>query len=135
MLLIVIYLSLLIYWMFFGFSRAAQSEYMYNLIPFSTISHFIQHYHYRTSVWIINLIGNVVVFVPFGILLPIIAQRKLGKHFILFLCGLFILESIQFLSKRGNFDIDDFILNSLGFYLGYGIYKAMVKSSSIRRKG
>jgi len=37
------------------------------------------------------------------------------------------LELTQLLSKRGSLDVDDVILNSLGFLIGYGIYKAIAQ--------
>lgn len=51
------YLLLLGYWMLFGFGRTPQNEYMYNLKPFSTISHFIQSDSSNSKTWIINLFG------------------------------------------------------------------------------
>ncbi|MNZ90040.1 VanZ like family protein [compost metagenome] len=116
------YTILLVYWMIWGFGRVPQSDYMYNLIPFNTINHFIQM-DSLSRAQIINLVGNVGVFVPFGILLPLIFDRSLAKSWIIFLCGIFILETTQLLTRRGSFDIDDFILNSVGFWLGYGVLK------------
>ncbi|MNW44246.1 VanZ like family protein [compost metagenome] len=118
------YTILLAYWMLWGFGRSPQSDYMYNIIPFSTIGHFLQMDSF-SGAKIINLVGNVGVFVPFGILIPLISGGRFTKSWILFLCGILILETAQLLTRRGSFDIDDFILNSVDFWIGCGVFKVI----------
>jgi len=96
---------------------------MINLKPFDTIAHYLQFDRINTMTWVVNLIGNIVVFAPFGVLLPIIFGKRIGKPFFIFFISLFALESIQLLTRRGSFDIDDLILNSFGFLLGYGLFR------------
>lgn len=119
--LLVGYSFLLAYWMIWGFGRITHSEYMYNLTPFSTIKHFIQIDKFNIETWIINLIGNVGVFVPFGILIPLVFRTKLPRTLIISLLGLFILETMQLITMKGSFDVDDFILNISGVIVGYVI--------------
>lgn len=125
--LMILYLLLLAYWMMFGFGRTSQDEFMYNLRPLSTIRHFLQAQNINSKASIINLVGNIGVFTPFGIALPIIFRFKFLKLYGLFLCGLFALELTQLLSRRGSFDVDDLILNSVGFFIGYWIYGILLK--------
>lgn len=132
--LIVIYLMILMYWMLFGFGRAPQDEYMYNLQPFFTIGQFLQMSHSASKAWIINLLGNIGVFVPFGVLMPVVFRMKPLKVYALFLVGLITLELTQLLSRRGSLDVDDVILNSLGFFIGYGIYKAAAQYFKSRKE-
>lgn len=120
------YIFLLSYWMFFGFGRYTYSEFRYNLLPFSTIKLFLNFGQFSISMWIINLIGNIGVFVPFGILFPVIFQGTFVKSYVNFIIGVFLLEMIQLLSRRGIFDIDDLLLNSVGFVIGYGIYRTLI---------
>lgn len=119
------YLLLLAYWMLFGFDRNVGSVYMYNLKPFSTIEHFFDFDKFNTRTWVINLIGNIGVFIPFGLLIPMTFRMKYTKSLVIFLAGLFILEFSQLISRRGSFDVDDFILNTIGFTFGYAIYKLL----------
>lgn len=121
--LLVCYTLLLIFCMFFAFGRYTYPEFQYNIIPFETIKLFLNFNQFNTSIWVINLIGNIGVFVPFGILLPIVLKQGIGPSYVKFIVGIFVLELIQLLSRRGSFDIDDLILNSVGFLIGYGIYK------------
>ncbi|CAM4398971.1 VanZ family protein [Paenibacillus macerans] len=117
------YSLLLIYWMLFGFGRVSHSTYMYNLKPFSTIGLYLRSYEFMSGIWLVNLIGNIGVFVPFGILLPLVFRGNQRRSWAVFIIGVFVLESLQLLLKRGSFDVDDFILNTLGFGLGLGVYK------------
>ena len=68
-----------------------------------------------------NLAGNIILFVPFGILLPL--AFKIEKKTILFGClvSCFI-EAMQFAFAMGAADVDDIILNTLGAVIGYLFY-------------
>lgn len=117
------YAMLLSYWMIFGFGRIARAEYMYNLKPFHTIHQYLQINNFNSNIWMVNLAGNIGVFVPFGVLIPLVFGGRYFRLLGTFLSGLFILEILQLLTKRGSFDIDDFILNTIGVTIGYGIYR------------
>lgn len=64
-------------------------------------------------------------FIPFGYLVSILifnratAFKVIGSTFLLSL----FFELIQLLFRLGTFDIDDLILNTLGGFIGYGLYK------------
>lgn len=134
----VLYVLILIYLLFFseGYGRVAQAEreYRYNLVPFVEIRRF---WIYRKQLGMFalftNIFGNVLGFVPYGFVLPVIARRMRSGFFII-LSGFAIslsVEVIQLITRVGCFDVDDMILNTLGAALGYGIYAVCDK---IRRK-
>ncbi|WP_456287873.1 VanZ family protein [Paenibacillus sp. AK002] len=112
------YTLLLSYWMLWGFGRTTQPEYSYNLVPFLTMA---SYFPIRGMDSLINIIGNIAVFVPFGVLIPLAFQARFRKMLGFFLTGLFLLEMIQLISRRGSLDVDDFMLNSIGVTLGYGL--------------
>ncbi|MHA2854997.1 VanZ family protein [Paenibacillus lautus] len=112
------YTLLLSYWMLWGFGRTTQPEYSYNLVPFLTMA---SYFPIRGMDSLINIIGNIAVFVPFGVLIPLAFQVRFRKMLGFFLTGLFLLEMIQLISRRGSLDVDDFMLNSIGVTLGYGL--------------
>ena len=91
-----------------------------NFIPFKTIFINIQN----LSSWhdLSNLVGNIIVFIPFGIFLVVLFPKK-GMSFksVLFLsfCLSLSLECLQIIFTIGNFDVDDLILNTAGGLLGY----------------
>lgn len=73
-----------------------------------------------------NLAGNIILFVPLGLLYPLSRKNKVGffHAFIVILGTTFSIELIQYLfltSRRA--DIDDIILNLIGGLIGFVIYK------------
>ncbi|SEC24803.1 VanZ family protein [Paenibacillus sp. GP183] len=126
------YSLLIIYWMFFDFGRAlfSSTEWRYNLVPFKTIKMYIVGYHYYPfRTWAMNLFGNIAVFVPFGIFLPALFKhgKKWTTFLVLFFIPLLVLEILQTVLRRGSFDVDDLILNLLGAFIGFILYKWMYK--------
>ena len=68
-----------------------------------------------------NYVGNIVMFIPFGLCLPYIKKNFGAKSILIgFLSSLFI-EVCQLFFNRIT-DIADVILNTLGAALGYFIY-------------
>lgn len=125
--LVCLYFFLLVYWMFFGFGRSNIhiDSYKYNLKPLSTIKNYFEIKKFNFTTWAINIIGNIGVFVPFGLSLPIIFRFTYLKFVTIFGIGIFSLEVLQMVSKRGSFDIDDVILNTIGATIGFVIYKTL----------
>ncbi|WP_075619021.1 VanZ family protein [Paenisporosarcina indica] len=74
--------------------------------------------------FVINFLGNIVIFIPIGFLLPLLwkkydrAWRTIGIGFLLSLT----IEILQLPQMRSS-DIDDLWLNSLGTSVGYIVYK------------
>ena len=105
-----------------------ERTYHYNLMPFKEISRFWEHRR-ALGFWSVtlNLAGNVVAFIPFGMFLPWLYGRC--RRFSLtvlfsFEFSLFV-EITQLVWKVGSFDVDDILLNTLGGilgFLGYRIY-------------
>ncbi|HJD35679.1 MULTISPECIES: VanZ family protein [unclassified Blautia] len=127
--LFVLYILVLIYFLFFadryGQMAFAEREYHYNLVLFTEIRRF---WTYREQLGFLavaaNLLGNVVGFMPFGMILPLISRNARGFFFITFsgftlsLC----VEVTQLMTKLGSFDVDDLIMNTLGTAAGYLIF-------------
>ena len=68
-------------------------------------------------------LGNVVMFLPFGFLVPLLWRRTgWGSALLLGVCITFFVESCQLLVGRA-FDVDDLMLNALGVLAGYGIWR------------
>lgn len=124
---IILYTLLLLYWLFFGFGRTSNVEKTVQLIPFTTI------YKIFTQVddfkhFSINIIGNIVVFIPFGFLGIVFEKLKKAKFlFPIFILGISTLEFLQFITKRGYAEIDDVILNTMGVAIGFWVYRFFLK--------
>ena len=71
-----------------------------------------------------NIFGNVMGFIPYGFILPVITHRCRNGFFII-LSGFALsltVETIQLVTRSGCFDVDDLILNTLGAAVGYLIF-------------
>lgn len=138
--LFALYIILLSYFCFFSerYGRTLMSEeYRFNLTLFKELRRFIT---YRKEIgiesFVVNIIGNVLAFAPFGFALPIISpqNRKFINILILSLEFSLTIELIQFILKVGIFDVDDLFLNTMGGMIGgicflvcNGIFKATQK--------
>ena len=90
-----------------------------NLVP---IVHILRFATRRDM--LVNLLGNVFLFLPSGIVCPLLYPRlrrwwkTLGAGALLSLC----LELCQLPFFERATDVDDLILNTLGCALGYGLW-------------
>lgn len=106
-------------------------KYSSNIVPFKTISTYINAIFggsMNTDIPIKNLIGNFILLLPMGIYLPFITKKinKMNILSIFMIILLFIIEVVQLVTRRGSFDIDDFILNIIGALIGFGIWKTKI---------
>lgn len=128
LILFILYLVLLFYFLFFseGMGRLeTDANYRYNITLFREIKRF---YVYRDilgyKAFFFNVFGNIIAFLPFGMLLPKIYEHlKHGVRVTILALELSLLvEIIQLVFKLGSFDVDDILLNTLGGLIGYFIY-------------
>lgn len=82
-----------------------------NLIPFFVDSFSLQH------------MLNVIMFVPFGLLIPLVwpGAGKL-RHALLYGFGFSLLIELSQLFNNRVTDVDDLLMNTLGALVGFGIY-------------
>lgn len=139
-LIFAIYMIAICYYLFFAESMGrtvADSDFHYNLNPFFEIDRIWRNRDILGIRYVvINLIGNVVAFIPFGYLLPQLPKKKLGVFFTVLFSLEFslVVEIIQLITRKGSFDVDDLILNTLGGFVGFIIYKLIILSSAKAEK-
>ena len=109
-----------------------------NLRPFHTIQLFSRLLvppvrEYLVRIAIRNLLGNILLFTPLGIFLPVLFPplRKFFRTLLSVTFIITIIELCQLALMVGSCDIDDLILNVSGAALGYGLYKLF---AVLRRK-
>lgn len=73
--------------------------------------------------WVIFMfLGNVLLFLPLGFLLPLAWKKKtFTKYVCAGIITTVVLELIQPIIGR-SFDVDDLITNTIGFLMGYFLY-------------
>ena len=125
--LFVLYVVFIIWFLIFSdwYGRTGEmQEYHYNLELFREIKRF---WDYREQVgysaMFTNLFGNIFIFIPFGIFLPMASRYRslfstMFASFVLSLC----VEIFQFITRVGSFDVDDLLLNTIGGIAGHILF-------------
>jgi glycopeptide antibiotics resistance protein len=104
------------------FVLGGYGDYGYNIVPFKTILDYASQYPWSTLV-IVNLLGNVVIFMPLGFLAALLYRSISWKGILGVSAGISLLiEVLQLVLSSSTFDVDDIILNALGGLLGYALY-------------
>jgi len=98
-----------------------------NFVPF----HEIMRYEFGSSYFVHNILGNIIMFIPFGFFVSTIMKSKnpLPDLFVSLVTSV-VIEFTQYKIGR-TVDVDDIILNMLGAFLGYLIFVILY---SIREK-
>lgn len=92
-----------------------------NYIPFKEI----MRYKFGSKMFIYNVLGNILIFVPFGYFISrYIKPKKVWPIVIDALITSITVETVQLKIGR-SFDIDDVMLNIVGGMLGYFVYIAL----------
>ena len=150
----VLYAGLMIWLLFFQSARIPDygaADYWqqvcsgWNLKPFRTVGNFMDVllrkayyvekwesasvYAYEARHAVINLGGNVGMFIPLGFFLPGVFSklRKFWKTLAASAGIICAVELLQLFSLLGHCDIDDLILNLIGVAMGYGIFAILRK--------
>jgi len=129
---------LLMLWLLFGQRLGTQDYGSYtqqladnlNLEPLKTIKLYLRLLQRSESAYLvrhafINLVGNVVMFVPLGYLLCGVFPKQ-RKFFMFLLCVtalILVVEGVQYITLLGSCDVDDLLLNLAGAILGWCIRK------------
>ena len=92
-----------------------------NLVPFKEMF----RYSFMSDKFIKNIIGNIVLFIPYGYFSSYFLNNKKFSFNILFtLIVTLSIELVQYNIGR-TFDIDDIILNVIGGVIGFIVYIAL----------
>ncbi|WP_312094845.1 VanZ family protein [Niallia sp.] len=110
----------------FHFTPPNLNEGKMNLVPYVQI---LYQYKYKPPFfWMLYTLGNILLFIPFGLLLPFLYKKRFRTLVTLGLAVLcsFSIELIQFFFTVDRAaDIDDFILNTFGAMVGYFLFLMM----------
>ena len=108
----------------------------YNLIPFETVRLFVRLLDSSDPdlrrLAVVNLGGNIIMFIPLGWLLPArfpklrSLVRTLAAVAVMIIC----VELIQLFALVGSCDTDDLILNVSGATIGFWMYRIWNKGAA-----
>ena len=93
----------------------------FNITPFAEIS----RYGFGTRLFYINVVGNILIFVPFGLFIA--GYLKAKKVYPVFIVSLIISTTVELVQLKigRSFDIDDILLNVAGAVFGYLLFKLL----------
>lgn len=100
------------------FIRLPNNEYSAYLVPFWS---YVELIHTHNTELLFEIIGNILIFIPFGFLLPICGIKGKKELWVTILTGFIFslsLEILQFITKLGTFEFDDIFNNLLGVIIG-----------------
>lgn len=116
---------LLLYLMFIGMGRTQYDDHVIRVEPLFATLGFIE----STIRWwdIIRIVvGNVVMFMPFGFLGWIFPRlQNLKENIFAFISAIVIVEALQYFTRLGICEVDDIILNTFGVFLGWQIKRML----------
>ena len=99
-----------------------------HVVPFETIKTYVANAQAVNDWFFKNLACNILMFIPFGLLLPLFAMKRRVWHIVfagVSTAGL--IEVVQLITKFGIFDVDDIILNTVGVVVGFLLYKLIFR--------
>lgn len=142
-----IYLAANLYLVFF--SRGESTDYSVHVAPLESLSNAIQvdggildlfsdivtegfgafsKVHVVRTADVGQAIANVLLYVPMGYLLPYVFDwfRKNKRRAVCF-CVLFsfFTENVQLMFRRGCYDFDDLVFNSIGGFIGVLLFRGL----------
>lgn len=92
-----------------------------NLVLFRSISSFCEHFIW--DIFIINIAGNIIMFMPWGFGLPLLWKKNRSfTRIVLMSLGITLFIEVSQLFIGRSVDVDDLILNFLGGCLGAAVY-------------
>ena len=96
-----------------------------NIKPFSSIRLFAESKRVTSEYSYRNIGGNIVGFIPLGLLLPLLMPffRNFFTATGMVLLISLLFELTQLIAGLGSFDVDDLILNTAGGIFGYLLYR------------
>ncbi|GGE45284.1 hypothetical protein GCM10011391_25140 [Pullulanibacillus camelliae] len=120
------YLLILVYLTLFTYNYYVYGK-SFNLVFFDSIKLMLD----SGNIWLImkNILGNVVLFFPFGFLAPTLFYflRSFSNCFFISLFTSALIEICQYEFAERIFDVDDIVLNTAGAILGWIVFKLVYK--------
>jgi glycopeptide antibiotics resistance protein len=99
-----------------------------NFVPFKSIWDYLRG-DYGLLMGTVHFAGNIVLFVPVGLLVPFIYRRIAWPAALAIAIGTGLaIESMEAGLQVGVFDVDDIMLNGLGVMIGYWTFGFLAKA-------
>ena len=90
-------------------------------------------YRSQSREYLVLDLFNILLLLPAGFLLPLCGVKRFRRVLIVGFLWSLMLETLQFITRRGLFEADDLFHNTLGACLGYLIFRLAVRIRKRRR--
>lgn len=134
----VVYIAAVVYFTFFTGSRTNTNGFNFRLPLSFYRSIFINHRYGKTTN---RSVLNLIMFIPFGYLTPKVFSMPSEKMLRLFLkvtigglLASLLIETLQLVLRRGIFELDDLVKNTMGAAIGCMIFCLLNRSMNQRTK-
>ena len=122
---------LYLFTLYIGFLRTPNTRFSYNFKPgngtFLMLKAILKNPNIDFEPYLL-FFGNIIIFLPLPFILSAFFRKiKIYQLAIIGFIAPFIAEGYQYFLKCGDVDIDDIILNWLGYFIGMGIYMIIKK--------
>jgi glycopeptide antibiotics resistance protein len=134
---LIVYIAALLYIVFLEPTRTNGEHYgTPRWIPLKSTYDFIVEAGHSVKSWfffLLNLLGNIILFMPFGFLGDALSGTPANKFRVIITAFFFSLsiEVLQLVFRIGVYDSDDILLNTLGAYVGLCVYRFMVERNVV----
>ena len=106
-------------------AREKREDHLDQWIPFADIILIVKNgYPWYVDNFIVLDVINVLLFIPYGLLAGEVLRLKRTKQLLPIASGIalsVVIEVVQFITKKGVFDVNDIIYNTLGTLIGCGL--------------
>lgn len=103
---------------------SVKERFLYDIIPFQV------RFDYQNQIKEIFL--NGIVFAPFGVLLNhLFPKKNIWRDLVICFGVSLSIETVQLFSLIGSFATTDLIMNTLGYFIGLGVYHLIFKKRSL----
>ncbi len=127
------FITVLLWFITFKANKFEHILYNYKILKEMTL---LDRFKYELKPFVFNnpyfdskkeFIYNILIFSPFGIFLPLLFKNEsIKRDLIICFNTSLLLELIQLFTLIGGFSTNDLIANTLGYFLGYIIYKIII---------
>ena len=137
---LLIYVAFLLYNTFEPFTILLERQQQRaNFVPLQGIAKMIENAsifddEVTKRIVFLNLAGNILIFSPFGIAIPLL-EKRLNRGWMVVLLGLaisLVIELAQTFLIARVFDVDDLVLNAVGTLIGFSVYALLNLNKSVR---
>ncbi len=115
-----------------GITMLSRSEGYSNSMNLRLFSTFCLSFYNRMFIY-----ENILLFVPLGILLYLLAKpfRRIWISLMTGMLCSFCIEISQYITRLGRFELDDILTNTMGMLLGFGISKGLDSIGVAKKSG